>query len=78
MGIAFREALAEDQLRLQEMGEGLNPLRAMKPGRGNPGQDQPREFPAALSDFLETKRLLSKEECLRLPPEPVSLALLTT
>jgi len=75
MGIAFRDVSAEDQLGLEEMIEQLNPLRAvkrnaepeeMKPvGTAMPVVLDPAAALRALTEFFETRGLLTKEEFVR-------------
>lgn len=75
MGIAFREVLAEDRRRLEEMVEQLNPLRAVK---RTPEAEEMRPAGAslpivldagaalrALTEFFDTRGLMSKEEFIR-------------
>jgi hypothetical protein len=75
MGIAFRDVSAEDHLGLEEMIEQLNPLRAvkrnaepeeMKPvGTAMPVVLDPAAALRALTEFFETRGLLTKEEFVR-------------
>jgi hypothetical protein len=75
MGIAFREVSAEDQQRLEEMIELLNPPRAVKrnlePEAMKPvGASMPIVLDAgaalrALTEFFDTRGLLTKEDFIR-------------
>jgi hypothetical protein len=75
MGISFRDVSADDHERLQEMIEQLNPLRAvkrnlepeeMKPvGTSLPIVLDPPAALRALTEFFETRGLLTKEEFIR-------------
>jgi PilZ domain len=75
MGIAFRDVSPEDQLGIEEMIEQLNPLRAVK---RNPEPEEMKPIGTAmpvvldlaaalraLTEFFETRGLLSKEEFIR-------------
>jgi hypothetical protein len=75
MGIAFRDVSPQDQQGLEEMIEQLNPLRAvkrnaeaeeMKPvGTAMPVVLDPVAALRALTEFFETRGLLSKEDFIR-------------